>query len=86
VFVVCGDGDAAFDLTLELRRHRISAQFDLAGRAFKGQMKQADRSGARFAVILELDGSAKLREMESGDQRDVDRAELPVLVIAAREA
>ncbi len=86
VFVVCGDGDAAFDLTLELRRHRISAQFDLAGRAFKGQMKQADRSGARFAVILELDGSAKLREMESGDQREVDRAELPVLVIAAREA
>ncbi len=86
VFVVCGDGDAAFDLTLELRRHRISAQFDLAGRAFKGQMKQADRSGARFAVILELDGSAKLREMESGDQREVDPAELPAVVIAAREA
>lgn len=86
VFVVCGDGDAAFSLALELRRHRISAQFDLAGRAFKGQMKQADRSGARFAVILESDGSVKLREMESGDQREVDPAELPVVVIDAREA
>ena len=86
VFVVCGDGEQAFDLVLELRRHRISAQFDLAGRAFKGQMKQADRSGARFAVILEQDGSAKLREMGSGEQQEVDPAALPAAVIGAREA
>ena len=77
VFVVCSDGEAAFGLTQELRRHRIAAQFDLAGRAFKGQMKQADRSGAAFAVILEEDGSVKLRDMGSGEQRDVARDELP---------
>ena len=40
-------------------------------------MKQADRSGAAFAVILEEDGSIKLRDMESGEQREVGRAELP---------
>jgi histidyl-tRNA synthetase len=77
VFVVCSDGEAAFGLTQELRRHRIAAQFDLAGRAFKGQMKQADRSGAAFAVILEEDGSTKLRDMESGEQREIGRDELP---------
>ncbi len=86
VFVVCADGAAAFELALGLRRHRISAQFDLAARAFKGQMKRAGRSGARFAAILEQDGSLKLREMDSGEQREVDSAELPALVIAAREA
>ena len=42
-------------------------------------MKQADRFGARHAVILEPDGTAKLRDMDSGEQREVDlaaRAEL----------
>jgi histidyl-tRNA synthetase len=84
VFVVCADGLAAFELAVSLRRHRISAQLDLAGRAFKGQMKQAGRSGAHFAVILEQDGSTKLREMDSGDQREVDPSELPAAIVAAR--
>ncbi len=76
-FVVAGDSEAAFALVQELRRHRIAAQFDVAGRAFKGQMKQADRSGAAFAVILEDDGAVKLRDMTSGEQRDLARDELP---------
>ncbi len=84
VFVVCGDGEQAFELVLDLRRHRVSAQFDLAGRSFKGQMKQADRSGARFAAILEQDGSAKLREMAGGEQQDVAPGALAETVIAAR--
>ncbi len=84
VFVVCADGDRGFALALELRRHRISAHSDLAARAFKGQMKQANRSGARFAVILEEDGTTKLREMESGDQREVEPEALAAEVIAAR--
>lgn len=76
-FVVSADAEAAFALTQELRRHRVAAQLDLAGRAFKGQMKQADRSGAAYAVILEEDGSLKLRDMESGEQREVTREQLP---------
>ena len=82
-FVVCADGEAAFGLTQELRRHRIAAQFDLSARAFKGQMKQANRSGAPFAVILEEDGSIKLRDMQSGEQRDVTREELPAALAEA---
>jgi histidyl-tRNA synthetase len=39
-------------------------------------MKQADRVGARHAVILDEDGTAALRDMSSGEQRDVDPARL----------
>ena len=70
--MVTSDADRGFRADLELRRSRVSAQFDLAGRSFKSQMKQADRSGARMALIVEEDGSAKLRDMDSGDQRDVE--------------
>ena len=86
VFVVCGDRDRGFALVQELRRARISAQLDLAERAFKGQMKQANRAGAHFAVILEEDGTIKLRNMESGEQDEVEPAALAQTVIAAREA
>ena len=72
VFVVSAeDRDRAFALVDELRSAGLGADLDLGGRSFKGQMKQADRSGARRTVILEADGTAKLREMESGAQRDV---------------
>jgi hypothetical protein len=37
-------------------------------------MKHADRIGARHAVILDEDGTAKLRDMGSGEQRTVDPA------------
>lgn len=84
VFVVCADGERAFELALLLRRNRISAELDLLARAFKGQMKQADRSGARFAVIGEPDGTIKLRDMAGGEQREVGEADLAAAVIAAR--
>lgn len=51
-----------------------------------GSDERASRCGARFAAILEQDGSLKLREMDIGEQREVDPAELPALVIAARKA
>jgi histidyl-tRNA synthetase len=73
VFVVTGgDRAAASALVRRLRDAGLAADLDLAERSFKGQMKQADRSGARHAGILEGDGTAKLRDMSSGDQRDVD--------------
>ncbi|HKG37256.1 MAG TPA: histidine--tRNA ligase [Solirubrobacterales bacterium] len=77
VFVAAaGDGQRhrALALAGELRRAGLSAEVDLAGRSLKGQMKQADRIGARHAVILEEDGGAQLKEMESGEQRDIDPA------------
>jgi histidyl-tRNA synthetase len=72
VFVVSADRRAdAFALAGELREAGLRADLDLADRSFKGQMKSADRSGARFAAILEGDGTAKLREMSTGEQREV---------------
>ncbi|MCB0876964.1 MAG: histidine--tRNA ligase [Solirubrobacterales bacterium] len=77
VFVVSAkERERAFALVAELRDRGLAADLDLADRSFKGQMKQADRSRARYAVILEPDGTAKLRDMESGEQRDVDRASI----------
>jgi histidyl-tRNA synthetase len=43
------------------------------GRSMKGQMKQADRAGARWTVIVEEDG-LELKDMESGEQRPVASA------------
>jgi histidyl-tRNA synthetase len=77
VFVVADqDRDAALALVTELRRAGIPADLDLAGRAVKGQMKQADRLGARYALILAEDGKARLRDMGSGEEREVDPATL----------
>jgi histidyl-tRNA synthetase len=73
VFVVAeADGRAgALALVTELRRTGLKADLDLADRAIKGQMKQADRVGARFALILG-DGKATLRDMSSGEEREVN--------------
>jgi histidyl-tRNA synthetase len=78
VFIVAGDDrrDAALALVTELRRAGIPADLDLAGRATKGQMKQADRVGAHYALILSADAKATLRDMDSGDEREVDPATL----------
>jgi histidyl-tRNA synthetase len=76
VFVVADEDqrDSALALVTELRRAGIHADLDLAGRAIKGQMKQADRVGARHALILGGDGTARLRDMSSGEEREVDPA------------
>jgi len=72
VFVVTTElRQRAFAIVGELRAAGIGADLDLAGRSFKGQMKQADRSGAEVALILEADGAVKLRNMSSGEQREL---------------
>jgi histidyl-tRNA synthetase len=74
VFVVAEDGEReqALALVTELRRAGIRADLDLAGRAIKGQMKQADRVGARHALILGGEAKATLRDMGSGEERQID--------------
>jgi histidyl-tRNA synthetase len=78
VFVVAEEvgRQRALALVTELRRAGIAADLDLAGRATKGQMKQADRVGARHALILSGNSKAILRDMESGEEREVDPAAL----------
>ena len=66
----------AMALAVELRHAGFSAEVDLAGRGLKGQLKHADRVGARMVLILEADGTAQLRDMTSGAQRPVDTGNL----------
>jgi len=74
VFVAAPDDgrERALVLARELRHAGLRAELDLAGRSIKGQMKQADRLGSRWTLILDDDGTAALRDMESGEQREVD--------------
>jgi histidyl-tRNA synthetase len=71
-----GQRQRAMALAVELRHAGLSAELDLAGRALKGQLKHANRIGARQLVILEADGTAQLRDMGTGEQRPVDPGNL----------
>jgi histidyl-tRNA synthetase len=62
---------AAFRLATDARRAGKAARLELAGRSLKGQLKQADRAGARFVAILGDEGTA-LKDMETGEQRTVE--------------
>jgi histidyl-tRNA synthetase len=80
VFIAVAEDDRAkrvlaLVLAGELRKAGLSVELDLAGRALKGQLKQADRIGARRVLILD-EGGAQLRDMTSGEQRQVDTGKL----------
>jgi histidyl-tRNA synthetase len=63
---------AAFELAREARRAGLQAQLELARRSLKGQLRHADRIGARYVAIVGENGTATLRNMESGDERDTE--------------
>ena len=73
VFVAADEAhrEQALALVTELRRAGLRADLDLASRSMKGQMRQADRTGAARTVILEGD-DVRIRDMGSGEQREVD--------------
>ncbi len=70
VFVVVdgAPGEQALRLVAELRAAGLAADSDLAGRSLKGQLTQAQRSGARDTVLL---GSGTVTLRRRGEQ-DVD--------------
>ena len=69
----------AMKLASALREEGISADLDFGGRGLRAQFKQADRVGASYAVILGEDelaqGIATVRDMASGDERQVPLAD-----------
>ena len=69
-----------FELVTELRRASVQAEFDVMGRGMKGQMKEADRSGARWAAIVGSEelagGEVTLKDLRNGEQERVKRDEL----------
>jgi histidyl-tRNA synthetase len=88
VAVLDGASRAAFELALEARRAGLAAQLELAGRGLKGQLKQADRLGARYVAIVSGDAAqAALKEMESGEQRTLALAAvIPAILRSSRLA
>ena len=72
--------ERVFALISELRRAGLGATMDLGGRSLKGQMKQADRLGASFAVIIGPDEwareSAVVRDMRAQEQAEVSLGSL----------
>jgi histidyl-tRNA synthetase len=66
-----GGARAGFELAREARRAGLQAQLELAGRSLKGQLRHADRIGARYVAIVGENGSARLKNMASGDEHDM---------------
>jgi histidyl-tRNA synthetase len=67
---------AGFELAREARRAGLQAQLELAGRSLKGQLRHADRIGARYVAIIGENGTATLKNMESGDEEETELAKV----------
>ncbi len=65
----------AFATLTALRQAGLAAQMELGGRSLKGQLKQADRLGARFFALVEGE-SVRLRDQRAGTEETVDRRDL----------
>lgn len=80
----------AMRLAGALRGEGVSCDLDYGGRGAKGQFKQADRSGASYAAIMGEDEMArstiKVRNMSSGEEREVDVSEGATELLRAIEA
>ena len=61
-----------FAKVTELRKNGVAADFSYGGKGLKAAMKAANRSGARYALVLGerdlADGVVQLKDMESGEQ------------------
>ncbi|HUE29144.1 MAG TPA: histidine--tRNA ligase [Solirubrobacteraceae bacterium] len=80
-----GASARAFQLAREARRAGLGAQLELTGRSLKGQLKHADRLRARYVAIVGDEGETRLREMESGDQRELTPGDvIPTILRGSR--
>lgn len=83
VYVVSLEKDCneyAFNIMQALRDAGIITEGGLFDKNIKGQMKQADKSGASFVVIVggeeKLRGTAALKDLTSGEQKEYSISEL----------
>ncbi|MFD6247325.1 histidine--tRNA ligase [Streptomyces roseolus] len=64
-----------FGKVTELRRAGVAADFSFGGKGLKGAMKDANRSGARIALVAGerdlAEGVVQVKDMQSGEQRAV---------------
>jgi histidyl-tRNA synthetase len=66
----------AWKLSRDARRAGLRAQSELAGRSLKSQLRHADRVGARYTAIIGDAGEVTLRDMSTGEQREVPLSEV----------
>jgi histidyl-tRNA synthetase len=70
---------AMLTLITELRRAGITADMAFGERGMKGSMKAADRSGARYALLIgereEAAQSVLIKDLENGEQVEVPAVE-----------
>ena len=83
VFFVTADAEGAFEALrrgAELRKAGIACDLDPRGGKLKAQFKQAERVGARYAVVLGANearsGQAKLKDVASREETPVALSEL----------
>jgi histidyl-tRNA synthetase len=82
--VGAGLGRIAFSLAREARRAGLNAQLELAGRSLRGQLKHADRIGARYVAIVGEEGTS-LKNMETGEQLELSPNEvIPTILRGSR--
>jgi len=72
----------AFETLTAARGAGLAAQMELAGRSLKGQLKQAERLGARFFAVVEGE-AVLLRDLRAGTEETVERARLLERLVAA---
>lgn len=83
LYIVAMDEEAklkSVELASSFRTKGISTELDYANRKMKAQMKAADRTNAKFVIVLggnELEEQAvNVKNMETGDQEKVDFGDL----------
>lgn len=81
IFIVASNAAEiyAFKILSELRRKNIFAETDFAKRSIKSQMKQAAKSGAKFAAIVGEDeinsNTITLKNLETSEQENISLQE-----------
>ena len=76
-FICLGEAglSTALSLTNELRQSRLNVMFDPLRRSLKAQLREANKSGARFALILgdtEMEkGTVVFKDLEKGEQKNI---------------
>lgn len=66
----------AVEISKDMRSEGFSVLYDLNQRSVRAQMKYANKMGAKFNVVIGddevLSGKAKLKDMETGEETDID--------------
>ena len=78
--------EVGFVLLDELRRAGIAADMDFRASSLKAHLRQADRLGVLYAILLGEDeaakGSVTIRNMHTKEQEDISVSALPSVLLS----